>query len=427
MHQQSTKNLGEHIIRFSMIAGGIALMMWAATSMGGCSLRGKSTTEAKNAAQSRIDTLKAANEYQMSVEALMAGDLDKARKHGERCITLNGNVPRSWVLRGRIMMEKGDMQAANDSLLRAEQLSPTDVETQYYLGILAERVARREEAKTRYLKAAELDPANPQYPMAAAEMMIDLGDIDQAEAFLRDRQDKFQHAAGIQQLLGQISMMRNDYSKAAISFNEARLLAPNENEIVEDLARSLYLSGEYAEAELHLSRLLKDETFKQRNDLAHMRAKCLISLDRTTEARDLLVALTREEGGNADTEAWVQLGEVAYTLRDTSRVRMAFSRLIAMAPQRPEGYVLKGLHLRRTGDLKGAEDQFRQAVELEKDPKTNSENMIMLGLVLQAQNKTRSAETIFARAAAIDPSNQIASRLAKEPGLASAIAAAKDE
>jgi tetratricopeptide (TPR) repeat protein len=429
MQINSRGKFTDQALRFTMVAGGIALMFWAATNMGGChsSGRSKGIAEAKNAAQARIDTLKAANEYQMAVQALTAGDLDKAQKHGDRALTLNASVPRSWVLRGRIMMEQGNMQAAHDSLLRAEQLSPTDVEAQYYLGILAERVARREEAKERYLKAAELDGENPQYPLAAAEMMIDLGNIDEAESFLKNRQSQFQHAAGIQQLLGQIAMLRNDYKTAAIAFNEARLLAPNENEIVEDLARTLFLDGQYAEADMHLAKLLKDETFGKRRDLAHMRAKCLISLDRNTEARDLLVQLTRQEGGNSDREAWIQLGQVAYQLRDSSRVRMAFSRLIAMSPERPEGYVLKALHLRRNNDLKGSEENFRLAVDREQDPKINAENMMMLGLVMHAQNKTRSAQTIFAKAAELDPSNQMASKLAKEPALASVLANANDE
>jgi cytochrome c-type biogenesis protein CcmH/NrfG len=89
--------------------------------------------------------------------------------------------------------------------------------------------------------------------------------------------------------------------------------------------------------------------------------------------------------------------------------------------------VLKALHLRRNNDLKGSEENFRLAVDREQDPKINAENMMMLGLVMHAQNKTRSAQTAFAKAAELDPSNQIASKLAKEPALASVLANANDE
>lgn len=424
--QVSTK---DQLFRLAMIAFGIGLMILASFLATGCSSmeHGKRNIEAKNAAQKRIDTLKAANEYQMGVQALTAGDLEKASKHGDRALSLNEGVTRSWVLRARIMMEKGEMQGANDSLARAEQLSPTDVETQYYMGLLAERVARREEALKRYLRASELDTDNAQYPIAAAEMMIDLGQVDEAEKFLIDRQTTFQHTAGIQQTLGHIQLLRNNYQAAADSFNQARLLAPNSNEIVEDLARALFLAGSYADAEQHLARLTKDEVFKQRRDLLHMRAKCLINLDRNAEARDLLVAMTRQEGGNADVEAWIQLGQVAYTLRDNSRVRVSFSRLIAMVPERPEGYVLKGLYMRRTGDLTGAEDQLRKAVELETDANRNSENLVVLGLILESQKKTRSAQAMFDKAAKLDPSNKIATRLASDPGAAATLAAAQDD
>lgn len=414
--------MGNSLLRVAMIATGILLMGWAATSGTGCAGNGKYTTERKNIAKARIDTLKASTEYTMALQAFEAGNLDKARRHADQAITLSPTVARNWVLRGRVMIEKNELEAANESLIKAAELDATDVDAIYYQGILAERVNRRTEARDFYVKASDMSPNSPQYVIAAAEMMMDLGELDQAESFLRQRQDTFRHTAGIQQTLGHIALLREDYAAAEVAFNEARLLANDEFQVLEDLAHAQFMQGKFAQAETNLSRLLRSEKYKDRRDLQHMRARCLVGLTRNTEARDAFLALTRDEQGASDYEAWNGLGEIAYQLRDTSRLRMSFARMIAMSPERPQGYVLRGMHQRRAGDLKGAEESFRKATDLEQSDQANAKNFIMLGLIQQAQNKSMSARNAFRKASELDPANQIASRLAQDQDLAAKLA-----
>ena len=104
--------------------------------------------------------------------------------------------------------------------------------------------------------AAQLDPASPQYSLAAAEMMIDQCHLDQADDFLRARGPAFEHVAGVRQTLGHIAMMRGEHEAAAAFFNEARLLAPDDKAILEDLVRAQVAIGQYAQAEFNLTRLL---------------------------------------------------------------------------------------------------------------------------------------------------------------------------
>ena len=50
-----------------------------------------------------------------------------------------------------------------------------------------------------------------------------------------EAQANFPSSAGVRQTLGHIAMMKNDVKRAAELFNEARLLAPDDNGILEDL------------------------------------------------------------------------------------------------------------------------------------------------------------------------------------------------
>lgn len=410
MPNRPASTLADRIIRGAFVLMGVGIMMYAATSMTGCRGNGKFTTERKNLAKVKMDGMKAANEYQMALQAFLAGDLDKARRHVDGSLALNSEVPRSHVLRGRIFLEQNELEGANDSFERAAALDAKNVESQYYRGILAERLLRREEALSYYLKASELDPTDPQYPLAAAEVMVDLGRTQDAKQYLVSMSDRFRHTPGIQQTLGHIAMLESNYTEAEQLFSQARLLSPDQMEIVEDLAQVQFLMGNFADAEANLSNVLRDEQFKDRRDLLQLRARALLAMDRQVEARDVLLQLTSDDVGASDVESWIALGEVAYKLRDASRVRSAYTRIISLAPDRPDGHVLKGLQMRRTGNFAGAEVAFREAAEIEP----TAEVLVLLGLTYERLNEPELAKRCFVAANQLEPNNDLAQRFATD-------------
>lgn len=377
----------------------------------GCG-KGKYTTEHTNAAKAKMNMLKSATEYQMAFQAFMAGDLPKANNHIDYSITLNESVVKSHVLRGRIMMEMGNLEKAVACFQYAETLDAANVEAAYYQGVLAERVARKEEALSFYRKAADLEPANAQYCIAATEMMIDLARVDEADAYLRQRQERFVNNAGIKQVLGNIAMLRKDTRTAQNLYGEARLLAPDNKAIVENLIRAQIANAAFADAEVNLSKLLADRAMQDRRDLRHMRAKCLVRLDRLVEARDVYLELTKDRDGNADVEAWRGLGEVAFVLKDTPRLKLSAARLIAIAPKAPDGWILRGLMQRRAGDLAAAQSSFEQALALRRDGDT----LVLLGMVQQDLRQNAKARDSFREALRQEPSHaNAASLLANVP------------
>lgn len=373
----------------------LALSLAAGCSPG----KGKYTSEALQRANERVSGIKAANEYQQAWQSYAAGELQKAEKAVDRSLTLNPSVPRSHVLKGRIQLERGDLEEAMDSLKRAEGLDPKNVEAQYYLGIVHERVGQTTEALDRYTKAAELEPTNPQYSLAAAEMMIDQGRLADAEAFLTTRVASFQHNAGVRQTLGQIAMMRGEPQKAVELFAEARLLAPDDTSVLEDLVRAQVETQKFADAEFNLVRLLKVPANKDRRDLMHLRARCLMQLDRPLDAREVYAELTKDEGGQRDVEAWIGLGNTSYVLRDVLRLRQASARVIALAPDRPEGYVLRAWFQLRASNPTDALTSLDKAIERRGDQK---EPLLLKAMVLKQLGRLDEAQAYLAQAGPLD-------------------------
>lgn len=366
---------------------------------GGCMGHGSHTAPQVSQAKEKMNAMKAATEWQTARQAFFGGDLAKALKHVNISIGLNGDVPKSHVLKGRILMESSDLEGAAQSFEKAEALDPSNVEAQYYQGALFERLAEKDKAMERYLKAAELDPANPQYAIAAAEMMIDQGKLDQAEDYLHSRRSVFQHNAGVRQTLGHIATMRGDHAAASALFNEARLLAPDDLAILEDYARAQFDNKEFAEAEYCISKVLAKDEKGARRDLRLMRAECLMKLDRLVDARAVLAEMTQQEAGASDAAVWIQFGQVSFKLKDYPRVKTSAARVIAIDPKRPEGYMLKALFAKATGDLAGAEAAL---IESNKARPT-ADAYLLLGVVQKDLNKSEASQRSFEEAARLDP------------------------
>lgn len=399
----------------------LALASALVAALAGCAGHGKYTSEHLNKSEQRLATLKAANEYDLAHQGYLAGDLDKALKHIDLSIAINPDVPKSHLLRGRVLLEAGDLEGANAALARAVEIDPALVEAHYFQGIVHERFARKDDALAFYLKAADLAPTDAQYAVAAAEMLIDLDRLDDAERFLLDRSAHFEHNAGVRQTLGHIAMIRADLPAALRFFEEARLLAPEDDAIAEDLIQAQMAQGRFADAEFNLARLLKNKDNADRRDLQHLRAQCLVALDRPVEARDAYLALTSGDAGTGDLDAWVALGRVAYQLNDLHRVRLAATRAAALAPERPDGYVLRALWQRRTGDRDGALRSLALAVKHAPEPET----FLMLGILQEEAGDFAAARDSFARALELNPDDpDAATALARaEQRVASALGA----
>ncbi len=392
---------GVRVLRFVACA----CVLGTGLSLPACGTHGKFTGTHMSGAKLRMAEMKSATEWQMANQAFLAGDLAKALKHVDYSLELNPPVVKSHVLKGRVLMEMSNLEAASLSFKRAQELDPKNVDSWYFQGILAERVDRKEEALKWYSGAADLDPSNPQYTIAAAEMLVALDQVEEAEQLLTSGSNRFEHSPGVRQTLGHISLLKNENERAVNLFQEARLLAPDDEQLIEDLINAQIGCGKYAQAESNLAHLLTNKEYANRRDLLGMRARCLMQINKPVAARDILLKLTAE--GSADFESWNQLGEVSYQIKDLARLKEAAARAISISPDRPEGYLLRGLEQRSRLDHEGAARSFAGSLERGR----TAEGFILLGLTLRDLGRYDDARSCFEAALKISPDNALATRL----------------
>ncbi|MCC6427036.1 MAG: tetratricopeptide repeat protein [Phycisphaerales bacterium] len=373
----------------------------------GCAGHGQYTSEQISAAKEKMAVMKSATEWEMARQAFLCGEFDKALKGVDRSLALAPKVAKSHVLKGRILMERSDMEGAIASFQEAITIDEKHIEAIYHLGLAYERLLQRDKALEQYTKASELEPQNAQYVIAATELLIDSGKVDEARAFVESRSEAFTNTAGIKQTLGHIAMIQGRTDDAVALFNQARLLAPDDLTLIEDLTRAQITAADYGDAEGNLERLLSNEVNKDRRDLRLLRARCLIEIDRPLEAREIIIKLTQNSDTSSDVESWILLGNLSYQLKDANRTRLASQRIIGLAPDRPDGYLLRGLQQRRQGQYDAALKSFEEAVSHDR----TGNSLILRGLTHRDMGKMDLARASFQQALERDPQNAEASQL----------------
>lgn len=330
--------------------------------LGGCSgAQGNYTREGTSIAKERMSAMKSATEWEMGRQAFLSGDLDKAMRKVDASLSLNSNVVKSHVLKGRILIEQGELGQALKSLHTAETLDPMYADAHYYLGIVFERLNRPQEASEHFMTACELDDYSPGYAVAAAEMLVDMDRTEEARLYLTNLPMSGDNA-GMRQMLGHIALIQGNTEDAVRFFSQARLLAPDDGAIQEDLIRAQMLTGQYAAAELNIAALRKDKAGAARRDLMALHAEALLNVNRPVEARALYQELLADPSMVSEVGAWVGLGNSAYMVGDDRTLRRAASRVVSLDPTSHEGYALWALCHRRDGAFAKALTSVDQAI-----------------------------------------------------------------
>ncbi len=405
------------LARFSVLG----LAAWTAI-LPACGIRGQHNQEFVQQAREKIDGLKSGLDWQMAQQQFLAGDLDKALKTVDSSIALNGKVASAHILRARILMEKGDLEGARGSLLSAEKLDDKNAEAQYYLGVIFERYTQTEPALARYQRAAELDSKNAQYLVAAADMLVESKRLDEADALLANPPETLMYNAAVKHTRGRLAMRRGDSTLAESLLEEARLLSPDDSGVLEDLLRAQMSNRRFNQAELTASQLLKQPGAADRSDLKVIRSQCLVEIGQLTEARKLLGEVT--ERSDADRQAWLLLGEVSARLQDHARLRAVGSRLIALAPERYEGYLYRAMHLRGAGQLDAALESATQATARAG---SSGVPFVYRAILLKDANRLGEARSAAVQAAQVDPESKAARQLIELIDRSAAVAAVGTE
>ncbi len=388
----------------------LLLGLTAIAALAGCSGPTKTGLEARVKARERVDYVNAQLHYGQAHQAWETGQFDKGLSEIDRAITRWDQAPRYYLLKGRIFLETHQLQHALESFEAALELDPKYADAHYFTGIVFERWSDDKTAYDHYRSACELDSTSVKYLLPAAETLVAIGDLDGAREMVESKLKYFEHNAALRHLLGQIAQLEGDSDRAVGLYTQARLLNPDDVFLLEDLVWAQYDADLFSKCHgsvKQLQGLSRDRA--DRTDLKLLEALCLTMMGRTNEARRLYVALTRSNA--SEPNGWIELGLLAWESGDYPRVAVCGVRVVALAPDRYEGYMLRAINEREEGRLDEAATLLLEAANRAQDTVIPH---LLLGKTLEELGNRDGALAAYGEAVRVDPENPQAQAMLNE-------------
>ena len=392
--------MGRMFCRFLMTLAASAVIIVA-----GCAPKA-TMGENRQAARDRWSESRSKIMYSMARQQFDAGDLDKAEKSIVQALSIEPEQAAYHTLAARIMMERGDLERAFHTLDRSISLKPDRAESHYYMAVVLQRWQRYDAALERYEAAYRLAPDQVSNLMAVAEMLVKLDRADEAIARLSGKLDYFEHNAAIHVAIGRLHMLQRDFRPAVSRLREASLLAPEDTTIIEHLALAEVAAGAYSDAVYRLNQLLGDARYAERNDLRLALGNCYMAMKQLQDARGIFIEITRRQPD--DVQAWLKLAEVSVMGGDRVRLAESARRVLALAPHRYEGYMLRGIHERDNGQIDAALASFDRASQIAAG---NAQPLILKGMTLEQSGDRLGAAAAYQQALRVAPEDDRPRRL----------------
>ncbi len=356
-------------------------------------------------ARKRVNLMSAQLSHDQARQAFEGGKFDHAERLINSAIAMAPQMKNYYVLHGRIFLEQHLLEIALGSFEHAIEMDENYAEPHYYAGIVLERWSEDAKACEHYQRAFELEPTSVQYLLASAESLIAIDSYDEAKTLVNSKMKYFEYNAALHQILAQIALLEADPMTAAALFAEARLLDPDDKMLLEELAHAQYAAGLFAECYQSLQQL-KVVLEKPRSDLTLLEARCLALMQRNKDARNLYIQLTREQSSNV--EVWIELGSLAWELGDFRRTAQCSARAISLAPQRYEGYMLKGINEHHKGNLEKAASLLQKAASMSAD---EALPYLVFGQTLEELGELDQALAVYSMALRVEPDSREAQSL----------------
>jgi tetratricopeptide (TPR) repeat protein len=266
-------------------------------------------------------------------------------------------------------------QSAEPCFQNAERLEPENFRWAYYAAWLADQTGQAELALTRYQRARSLKTDYPALTLRMADIWSDLNETDKAAAAYRE-------VVGVQGLeaaalfgLGQIALLRRDYTDAIDDFSKALQYDPAATRIHYPLAQALHAVKREAEAKQHLAlrgdRLpaVKDPLVEELDAMRNSASRYFTKAMKAIQDRDYKAAAAAFAQG-LETEpdnaaARVSYARALYLSDRKTEARQALERSVALQPDNTLGLFLLGVLSDEEGDVAGAESYYKRVLEHE--------------------------------------------------------------
>lgn len=276
---------------------------WLAASLGAAlvGLGGGCDTSQNTARQQAVlrwNDARGQVKAQLASDQFEAGNLDAAAGELAEADRLMPDNPRLVPLRARVWLAEGRTNEAAELLERTQLDGPAQAEIEYLLGIVRQQQGRWEEALNSYQRAADLAPETADYLVAVAQLLLQLGQPQDALRALAEGEPRFGWTDAYQATLAECHEQLGDWSTAASAWQRVVSGEQTHWSIRARLGEALYRARRYAEAIPVLQELAEDPEAGSSVPLRLMLAESCLAQGRFTVAAEQTRTALRWEPDN---------------------------------------------------------------------------------------------------------------------------------
>jgi tetratricopeptide (TPR) repeat protein len=185
---------------------------------------------------------------------------DKARALLEKNLNLKPDEPDLMVGLAALLEVDGDLKQAENLLLRASKLEPGNAEIHFRLGVVLDKLSRKDEAMKSLRKAIDLDDHHARALNYVGYTMAEMGqDLDEAELLIRRALAVEPYSGFILDSLGWIYYKRGKYEQAMVYLERASLSGESDPVIFEHLGDTAMKLKQYKKAVQAYEQALKHD------------------------------------------------------------------------------------------------------------------------------------------------------------------------
>jgi predicted Zn finger-like uncharacterized protein len=282
--------------------------------------------------------------------------------------------------------QKGDSDTQYKHLEEALSLKPRDEELLLHMASYLRATGRPQEAFARLDNCWRQGCESPQYFSAFAQLGIDVGNVEHAEAVVSEGLNT--HPADIDLLMLRGELMRRRGGIVAARDAFLRVLEADPSRTASYVALSeIFLGAQQTEEAIQLLESGIERASAPEPLMARL-AEVLESLRRTSDAQQVLGALIERDPQNTDARLRLagllkQSGMIAEALRH-------YEMLFRQKQMQPEVRLDYADTLRIARKFTEAERELRQLIQIAPQ---DSRAQVLLGAVLAEQNRLDEAET----------------------------------
>lgn len=373
---------------------------------GGCNL--PSVPDSKEESYQRWYRTRAKVLCGVGTDLIKSGQLDRARNKGEEALSLDAECLDARLLLGKVYIEQGHYAAAATELRTVVAKRPGMAQPVYLLGVALEHDRRLEEALVCYQKALALDTRQLSAVVAACEVLVALGKVDQAaehiERYILDAGENVE----MYETAGRLALMQERYDQAARYLEQACDLDPKNLQYRLLLVRAQSRCGRHAEVRANLTRVIaaKSKDYTPPAWVHSMLGDSCVALGRLADARSAYY--TASDCAPDHPGVWVNLGKVSLAMGDADRAILSARRALSLAQGDLEATLILGYALVRSGRANQAVAVLTEASR--KHPKS-AIVQCLLGRAHASMGRQADAKRCYALAACLEPKNKLAETL----------------